>query len=59
MARKQRCGQVTTREWRYRAEIHVPKWRHVLLDSNEKKKDASWRHDNLRQYAMCIPMTET
>lgn len=39
-------------------DIHVPKWRHVLLNSNEKTKDASWRYDNLKQYIMCIPMTE-
>ena len=36
----------------------IPKWRHVLLDSNEQKKDTSWRRDNLRQYIMYVPLKE-
>jgi len=37
---------------------HIPKWRHVLLDSKGRKKDTSWRRDNLRQYVMFVPMKE-
>jgi len=36
----------------------IPKWRHILLSSKERKRDPSWRPDNLRQYAMFVPMKE-
>jgi len=36
----------------------IPKWRHVLLSSKERKRDPSWRPDNLRQYVMFVPMKE-
>ena len=36
----------------------IPEWRHVLLDSNEQKKDTSWCRDNLREYIMFVPMKE-
>jgi len=36
----------------------IPKWRHVLLGSNQREKDLSWRLDNLRQYIMFVPMKE-
>jgi hypothetical protein len=32
--------------------LQIPRWRHVLLSSNGKKKDPSWSPDNLSQYAM-------
>ena len=36
----------------------IPEWRHVWLNSKERKEDTSWRRDNLRQYIMYVPMDE-
>jgi hypothetical protein len=36
----------------------IPKWRHVLLDSNEQKGDTLGPRANLRQYIMYVPMKE-
>jgi hypothetical protein len=43
---------------KYGSREQIPKWRHVLLDSKERKKDPSWRRNNLRQYAMFVRMKE-
>jgi hypothetical protein len=36
----------------------IPKWRPVLLNSKDPKKDPSWHRGNLRQYVMFVPMKE-
>jgi hypothetical protein len=36
----------------------IPKWRQVLLSSDQREKDPSWCLDNLRQYIMFVPMKE-
>jgi hypothetical protein len=36
----------------------IPKWKHVLVNSKDRKKDTAWHPNNLWQYVMFVPMKE-
>ena len=36
----------------------IPRWKHVLVNSKDRKKDTTWHPNNLWQYVMFVPMKE-
>jgi hypothetical protein len=36
----------------------IPRWKHVLINSKDRKKDMAWHPNNLWQYVMFVPMKE-